>query len=71
MDGGIPTLDATNGLCLDNKGDIAATDAADAFGVPFYKAPLMSGAVMPNTFIVGTATTLNAPAGCNFGPLVN
>jgi sugar lactone lactonase YvrE len=71
MDGGIPTLDATNGLCLDNKGDVAATDAADAFGVPFYKAPLKTGALMPNTFIVGTATTLNAPAGCNFGPLVN
>jgi hypothetical protein len=31
----------------------------------------MSGALTPSTFIIGTATTLSAPAGCNFGPLVN
>jgi sugar lactone lactonase YvrE len=72
MVGGIPSLDATNGLCFDSAGDIAATDAADAFGVPFYtKAQLMTGAPVPNTFIVGAATGLDAPAGCNFGPLVN
>jgi hypothetical protein len=71
MDMGNPSLDATNGLCFDNLGDIAATNAADAFGVPFYKTPLKSGAITPSTFIIGNATTLNAPAGCNFGPLVN
>jgi hypothetical protein len=71
MDMGNPSLDATNGLCLDNQGDIAATNAADAFGIPFYKAPLKTGTLTPSTFIIGTATTLNAPAGCNFGPLVN
>jgi hypothetical protein len=71
MDGGVATLNATNGLCFDNKGDIAATDAEGSFAIPFYTAPLKSGAIMPNTFIVGAATTLNAPAGCNFGPLVN
>lgn len=70
-DGGDPSLDTTNGLCFDNLGDIAATNAADAFGIPFYKAPLKGGAVTPSTFIVGATTTLNAPAGCNFGPLVN
>lgn len=70
MDMGTPSLDTTNGLCFDNLGDIAATNAADAFGIPFYKAPLASGATTPSTFIVGTMTTLNAPAGCNFGPLV-
>ena len=69
-DMGTPSLDTTNGLCFDNLGDIAATNSADAFGIPFYKVPLKSGAITPSTFFVGTATTLNAPAGCNFGPLV-
>ena len=71
MDMGNPTLIATNGLCFDNAGDLAATSAEAPFSVPFYKAPLKSGAITPSTFIVGAATTLNAPAGCNFGPLVN
>ena len=69
-DMGNPSLDNTNGLCFDNLGDIAATNAADAFGIPFYKAPLKSGAITPSTFIIGSNTTLAAPAGCNFGPLV-
>ena len=30
-----------------------------------------SGATVPCSFIVGATTTLNAPAGCNFGTLVN
>jgi hypothetical protein len=71
MDMGNPTLGATNGLCFDNLGDIAATSAQMPFSIPFYKAPLKSGAITPSTFIIGAATTLNAPAGCNFGPLVN
>jgi sugar lactone lactonase YvrE len=73
MVGGIASLNAPNGLCFDKLGDLAAADSAGAFGVPFYKADqlLASGATVPNTFIVGTATTLNAPAGCNFGPFVN
>jgi hypothetical protein len=72
MDGGSPTLDAPNGLCFDNAGDLAATNSADAFGIPIYsKAQLMSGMIMPNTFIIGGATTLNATAGCNFGPAIN
>src|SRR5580658_3428508 len=50
----------------------AAMNSAGAFGIAFFaKDQLMTGAPTPNTFIVGTATTLNAPAGCNFGPLVN
>ena len=73
MVGGIASLNAPNGLCFDTLGDLAAADSAGAFGVPFYKADqlLASGATVPNTFLAGTATTLNAPAGCNFGPLVN
>jgi hypothetical protein len=68
---GTQTLENTNGACLDNAGDLAATNANDAGSAPFYKVPLKSGAVTPSTFIVGTATTLTAPAGCNFGPLIN
>jgi hypothetical protein len=70
-DMGNATLSGTNGLCFDNLGDIAATSAATPFSIPFYKAPLMSGALTPSTFIIGGNTTLSAPAGCNFGPLVN
>jgi secreted PhoX family phosphatase len=68
---GSQTLNATNGLCFDNLGDIAATNAVDAGSASFYKAPLKTGALVPSTFIVGTATTLTAPAGCNWGPLIN
>ena len=71
MDMNIATLNATNGLCFDNLGDVAATNSAGSFGIPFYKVPLKTGAITPSTFIVGTNTTLDAPAGCNFGPLVN
>jgi hypothetical protein len=47
-------------------------NSAGAFGVAFFTAnQLVTGATVPSTFIVGTATPLNAPAGCNFGPMVN
>jgi sugar lactone lactonase YvrE len=71
MDMGVSTLSDTNGLCLDNAGDIAATNAVDAGSAPFYTTPLKSGAITPQTFFSGAKTTLTAPAGCNFGPLVN
>jgi sugar lactone lactonase YvrE len=70
--GDLPTLDATNGLCFDPAGNVAATNSADAFGVSFYtKAQLTTGAPTPNTFIVGGATGQGALAGCNFGTLAN
>jgi hypothetical protein len=69
---GNATLNAPNGICLDNIGDLAAMNSAGAFGIAFFATgQLITGAPTPNTFIVGTATTLNAPAGCNFGPLVD
>ena len=71
MDMGVSTLNSTNGLCFDNAGDIAATNAVDAGSAPFYTTPLKSGAITPQTFFSGATTTLTAPAGCNFGPLVN
>ena len=70
--GGIPTLDAPNGICFDNLEDLAVLNSAGAFGLAlFSNNQKVDGAFPPNTFIVGAATTLNAPAGCNFGPLVN
>jgi hypothetical protein len=71
MVGGNSTLSDTNGLCFDNAGNLAATNATTPNGsAPFYKTPLKSGAITPSTFFVGMTTTLNAPAGCNFGPLI-
>ena len=70
-EGDTPTLDSPNGLCFNPLGDLATTNSVGAFGIAFYTVPLTGGAVVPNTFIVGAATTLDAPAGCAFGPLVN
>ena len=70
-EGDTPTLDSPNGLCFNPLGDLATTNSAGAFGISFYTVPLTGGATIPNTFIVGMATTLNAPAGCTFGNLVN
>jgi sugar lactone lactonase YvrE len=68
--GGNATLNETNGLCIDNAGSVAATSAGAPFGLAYYtKNQLMTGSPTPNTFIVNT--TLNAVAGCNFGPNVN
>jgi hypothetical protein len=66
---GMQTLNATNGLCFDNLGDIAATNAVQTGSAPFYKAPLKTGALVPSSFL--TSTVLTNPAGCNWGPLVN
>jgi hypothetical protein len=69
---GNATLSATNGLCIDNAGSVAATSSATPFGLAYYtKDQLKTGAPIPNTFIVGSATTLSDTAGCNFGPAIN
>jgi hypothetical protein len=69
---GNATLSATNGLCIDNAGSIAATSSAAPFGLAYFTHnQLMTGSPTPNTFIVGTATTLTDTAGCNFGPAIN
>jgi sugar lactone lactonase YvrE len=68
------TLAAPNGIAFDNLGDLAAISSAAPFGVAgFQKAQLIPAASgpAPNPFLVGATTTLNAPAGCNFGPVVN
>ncbi len=71
--GGNSTLSAPNGIAFDNLGDLAAISSATPFGgVLFGQKQLTGGgAIAPDVFLVGNATTLNAPAGCNFGPVVN
>jgi sugar lactone lactonase YvrE len=68
------TLAAPNGIAFDNLGDLAAISSASPFGVASFQRvqliPAKTGPI-PNPFLVGTTTTLNAPAGCNFGPVVN
>jgi hypothetical protein len=66
-----PSLDEPHGLCFDDVGKLTAINAAGAFGVASFAAnQLATGAPAPATFMVGAATTLNAPEGCMFGPLV-
>ena len=66
------TLATPNGIAFDNLGDLAAISSATPFGSAFFgqKQLVAGGAVSPGVFLVGGATTLNAPAGCNFGPAI-
>jgi hypothetical protein len=70
---GNSTLAAPNGIAFDNLGDLAAISSAAPFGVAFFGHTqlIAGGTVNPSAFLVGSATTLNAPAGCVFGPVVN
>lgn len=72
MVGSNASLNAPNGIAFDNTGDLSVVSSATPFGVGLYSSTqLMSGgAVAPNVFIVGAATTLNAPAGDTFGPTI-
>jgi len=71
LDSGFTTLVSPNGLAFDNAGDLAAVSSLSPFGVPIYGPAqiLTSGKLTPDVFIVGGKTTLNAPAGNEFGPL--
>jgi hypothetical protein len=72
MEGMNATLSAPNGIAFDNLGDLAAISSATPFGIASFGQTQLTdgGAIDPTQFIVGAATTLNAPAGCNFGPVV-
>jgi hypothetical protein len=67
------TLSSPNGIAFDNLGDLAAISSATPFGIAFFGQSQLSagGSIDPTVFLVGNATTLNAPAGCNFGPVIN
>jgi hypothetical protein len=66
------SLSAPNGIAFDFFGNIAAVSSAAPFGLATYSVfqQFFSAAAQPNDFIVGGNTTLNAPAGDNFGPLI-
>jgi streptogramin lyase len=73
MANGSSTLAAPNGIAFDNIGGLSAISSNAPFGVArFSQLQLMqSGPTLPSSFIVGNATTLDAPAGATFGPVVN
>ena len=67
------SLAAPNGIAFDEKGELAAISSASLFGVAGYdpKQQMVGGWIKPDVFLVGANTTLNAPAGDNFGPDIN
>jgi secreted PhoX family phosphatase len=69
------TLNQPHGICFDDVGNLAAIDEAGgtkSFAIAvFGPGQLATGSPAPLAFIVGDATTLNAPEGCAFGPTVN
>jgi hypothetical protein len=65
------TIDQPHGICIDDVGNIAVVSSNGAFGIAIFGAnQLGQGTPSPATFIVGTATTLDTPQGCTFGPTV-
>ncbi|MHB1960127.1 MAG: NHL repeat-containing protein [Acidobacteriaceae bacterium] len=72
MVSGTPSLSSPNGIAFDSSGDLSVVSSATPFGVGIYSASQLTagGAVAPNVFIVGATTTLNAPAGSNYGPTI-
>jgi sugar lactone lactonase YvrE len=67
------SLAAPNGIAFDQKGNLVAISSASPFGVSRYdsKDQMMGGSLKPDSFLAGANTTLNAPAGDNFGPEIN
>lgn len=53
--------------------ELAAISANSPFGLAWYdhRRQMTGGAIKPYSFLVGAKTTLNAPAGDNFGPIIN
>jgi hypothetical protein len=66
------TLVAPNGIAFDEYGDLAAASSAAPFGIAGFGPEQLqtnpTTAPTPDVFLVGSATTLNAPAGVTFGP---
>ncbi|MHB1936273.1 MAG: Vgb family protein [Acidobacteriaceae bacterium] len=66
------SLNFPKGIAFDSSGDLSVVSSATPFGVGIYSASQLTagGAVAPNVSIMGAATTLNAPAGSNYGPTI-
>jgi len=66
------TLVAPNGIGFDQYGDLAAVSSAAPFGVAGFGPGQLqtnpASALTPDVFLVGSGTTLSAPAGVTFGP---
>jgi hypothetical protein len=64
------SLASPNGIAFDDLGDLVAISSASPFGVADYDPAeqAANGAPKPTSLVVGNKTTLNAPAGANFGP---
>jgi secreted PhoX family phosphatase len=66
------TLVAPNGIGFDEYGDLAVASSASPFGIAGFGPEQLktnpTTALTPDVFLVGTTTTLNAPAGVTFGP---
>ena len=71
--GGNTSLVAPNGIAFDSLGDLATISANAPFGAALFSAFQLAagGAIPPAGLLVGAGTTLNAPAGCTFGPEVD
>lgn len=69
-----PSLAEPHGVCIDDVGNLAVINeagGAKSFSIAvFAPSQLVTGSPTPSAFIVGDATTLNAPEGCAFGPVV-
>jgi hypothetical protein len=68
------TLAAPEGVAFDNFGDLGVGSSAAPFGVAVYAQSQVvkssSTSPTPDAFLVGSTTTLSAPAGVAFGPVV-
>jgi sugar lactone lactonase YvrE len=68
------TLVAPNGIAFDSSGDLVVDSSAAPFGIAgFTQSQLVTGMTSgptPDVFLVGGSTTLSAPAGVTFGPVI-
>jgi len=64
------SLAAPNGIAFDDKNNLVAISSATPFGLARYSGmeQMTGGSIKPFSFLAGSNTTLNAPAGDNFGP---
>jgi secreted PhoX family phosphatase len=66
------SLNFPTGIAFDSSGDLSVVNSAAPYGVGLYSASQLTtgGAVAPNVLLMGTATTLKAPAAISFGPAI-
>ena len=69
IDGGFNTLSSPNGIAFNSSGDLNAVSSLAPFGLAQYNPFFHSGKDIPYRLIVGNKTTLNAPAGNEYGPV--